>query len=436
MSQNAMWFNRARRVIPGGVNSPVRSFRGVGGNPKIIKEAKGACIIDAEGRRYIDYVGSWGASILGHAHPAVVEAVRRAADRGLSFGAPTSGEVELAEQLTALLPSMAKVRLVNSGTEATMTAIRLARGATGRDIIVKFDGCYHGHVDSLLVKAGSGALTMGQPDSEGIPQPLAMLTRVLPYNDCEAVSRLFNDIGDQIAAVIVEPVAGNMNMIMPDIEFLRTLRQCCSAHGAVLIFDEVMTGFRVGLQGAQGLFGIDPDLTTLGKVIGGGLPVGAVGGRAELMDMLAPEGPIYQAGTLSGNPLTVAAGLATLSLITADGFYTRLQALTDRLTNGLNQAAQAARVAFCAQGIGGMFGVYFTDRLPISRSDTQRFDSGRFRLFFADMLSAGIYIAPSAFEAGFMSAAHDERLIDTTVAAAFDAFCGNGVTVNRFMLQK
>lgn len=422
MNANAMWFERAQRVIPGGVNSPVRSFRSVGGKPKIITQASGAWVTDAEGKRYIDYIGSWGASILGHAHPAVAEAVRRAAENGLSFGAPTIGEVEIAERLTALMPSMAKVRLVNSGTEATMTAIRIARGVTGRDIVVKFDGCYHGHNDSLLVKAGSGALTHGFPDSKGIPNALAALTHVLPYNDCHAVNRLFDAIGDQIAAVIAEPIAGNMNMVVPDAEFLRLLRQQCTKHGTVLIFDEVMSGFRVGLQGAQGLFNIEPDLTTLGKVIGGGMPVGAVGGKIELMSALAPEGPIYQAGTLSGNPLTVAAGLATLNLITEDGFYTRLQALTDRLTSGLTKAAQSAETAFCAQGIGGMFGLYFTDKIPNTSADTRQFSAAQFQLFFTGMMDAGIYIAPSAFEAGFMSAAHDESLIDQTVSAAFDAF--------------
>ena len=415
-------FIRAQRTIPGGVNSPVRAFRSVGGTPRFIAEGSGATIRDVDGKRYLDYVGSWGPLILGHAHPEVVRAVQDAAALGLSFGAPTAGEVELAELLTRLVPSMELVRLVSSGTEATMSAIRLARGHTGRDALIKFEGCYHGHADSLLVKAGSGALTFGNPSSSGVPKDLAQHTLVLAYNDAAQLEDAFLRHGESIAAVIVEPVAGNMNLIAPKPEFLRAMRALCTKHGAVLIFDEVMTGFRVALESAQGLYGITPDLSTFGKVVGGGMPLGAFGGRREIMSKIAPLGPVYQAGTLSGNPLSVAAGLKTLQLIQAPGFYAALGARTRRLTDSLAAAARARSVAFSAQAIGGMFGLYFRVAAPSSYDEVMGCDTEAFNRFFHAMLSAGHYLAPSAFEAGFVSAAHSDADIDATVAAAAAIF--------------
>ena len=424
--RNEEWFERARRVIPGGVNSPVRAFRSVGGTPRFIRRAQGAYLWDENGTRYIDYVGAWGPAIAGHAHPKIVEAVQRAAADGLSFGAPTALEVEMAERLTALLPSLELVRLVSSGTEATMSAIRLARGYTGRACIVKFEGCYHGHADALLVKAGSGALTFGHPSSAGVPEGAARDTLVLPYNDLAAVEAAFAECGDEIAAVIVEPAAGNMNLVKPRPGFLEGLRALCDRHGAVLIFDEVMTGFRVGLQGMQGRTGIRPDLTTLGKVIGGGMPVAAFGGRREIMECVAPLGAVYQAGTLSGSPVAVAAGLASLELVAQPGFYERLEALTARLVSGLQRAAEEAGVPFAADSLGGMFGLYFAPQVPGSYAEVMACDVERFKRFFHAMLAAGHHFAPSAFEAGFVSAAHTEADIDATVEAAHRAFATLG----------
>ncbi|WP_459616842.1 glutamate-1-semialdehyde 2,1-aminomutase [Bordetella sp. 2513F-2] len=422
MSRNAELFERACRSIPGGVNSPVRAFRSVGGTPRFIERAQGPYVWDAEGTRYIDYVGSWGPAILGHAHPEVVEAVQRAATGGLSFGAPTEAEVELAELLIERLPSLEQVRLVSSGTEATMTAIRLARGATGRAKIVKFEGCYHGHSDSLLVKAGSGLLTFGNPSSAGVPPEFVAHTLTLEYNNLQAVHTAFDEYGADIACVIVEPVAGNMNLIKPARGFLEGLRELCTRHGAVLIFDEVMTGFRVGPQGVQGLTGIRPDLTTLAKVIGGGMPVGAFGGRADLMQHIAPLGGVYQAGTLSGNPVAVAAGLATMRLIGQPGFYEALAAQTARLAQGLQERGRAAGLAFSADAIGGMFGLYFSDSVPDSYAAVSACDTGAFKRFFHAMLERGVHFAPSAFEAGFVSATHDDGVIDATLEAAEAAF--------------
>lgn len=422
MSRNESLFNRAQAVIPGGVNSPVRAFGSVGGNPRFIARAEGSRMWDADGKAYIDYVGSWGPAIAGHAHPKIVEAVRAAALNGLSFGAPTEGEVELAELLCELLPSLDMVRLTSSGTEATMSAIRLARGYTGRDTIIKFEGCYHGHADCLLVKAGSGALTFGNPSSGGVPADFARHTLVLDYNDPEHLEATFKAQGEHIAAVIVEPFAGNMNLIRPSDHFLHLLRQLCSAHGTVLIFDEVMTGFRVGLQGVQGLVGITPDLTTLGKVVGGGMPVGAFGGRRDIMEQIAPLGPVYQAGTLSGSPVAVAAGLASLQLVREAGFYETLTARAEALTVGMQSAAQRHGVRFCAQSAGGMFGFYFADALPQGFADVMASDRTRFNQFFHAMLEAGHYFAPAAFEAGFVSAAHSEADIAETVAAADAVF--------------
>jgi glutamate-1-semialdehyde 2,1-aminomutase len=421
-SRNEELFERSRRLIPGGVNSPVRAFRAVGGTPVFFKRGQGAWLWDEDDRRYVDYVGSWGPMILGHAHPEVVAAVKEAAEAGLSFGAPTARELEMAECLTTLLPGLEEVRLVSSGTEATMSAIRLARGFTGRSKIVKFEGCYHGHADSLLVKAGSGALTFGQPSSAGVPVEVAAHTLTLPYNDTAAVEAVFAELGPQIAGVIVEPIAGNMNLVLPAPGFLETLRRLCTAHGTVLIFDEVMTGFRVGLKGAQGLFGIEPDLTTLGKVIGGGLPVGAFGGRREIMEQLAPNGPVYQAGTLSGNPVAVAAGLATLKAVMAPGFYERLADTTARLMQGLTEAAHRHGVPFSAQSVGGMFGLYFSPRLPTTYQEVMACDREAFNRFFHAMLEAGVYLAPSAFEAGFVSASHGEAELAFTLEAAERAF--------------
>jgi glutamate-1-semialdehyde 2,1-aminomutase len=421
-TQNENLFARAQRTIPGGVNSPVRAFKAVGGAPRFLVRGEGSRVFDADGRAYIDYVGSWGPLVAGHAHPEVVAAVREAAGRGLSFGAPTQAEIEMAELLCRLVPSMEMVRLVSSGTEATMTALRLARGFTGRSAFVKFEGCYHGHADGLLVKAGSGALTLGQPSSAGVPAETAAHTIVLSYNDCSELEATFKKKGDSIAAVILEPVAGNMNLVRPSMEFVKLARELCTRHGAVLIFDEVMTGFRVGLSGAQDLFGVRPDLTTLGKVIGGGMPVGAFGGRRDIMQNIAPLGPVYQAGTLSGNPVAVAAGLATLKLVQAPGFYDRLSGATRALTDGLARTAQKRGVAFSAQAVGGMFGIYFRAQPPAGYIEVMQCDKEAFNRFFHAMLERGVYLAPSAYEAGFVSSAHSESDIAATIAAADEAF--------------
>ena len=417
-NRNEELFQRAQVRIPAGVNSPVRAFRAVGGAPRFFERASGAYLWDADGVRYIDYVGSWGPMLAGHTHPAVVEAVQAAASRALSFGAPTEAEIELAELICALVPSIEMVRLVSSGTEATMTAIRLARGYTGREKIVKFEGCYHGHADSLLVKAGSGALTFGNPSSAGVPADIAQHTLVLDYNDIAQVKALFDAHGVDIAGVIVEPVAGNMNLILPQPGFLEMLREQCTKHGAVLIFDEVMTGFRVALGGAQARYSIRPDLTTLGKVIGGGMPVGAFGGRREIMEKIAPLGPVYQAGTLSGNPVAVAAGLATLKLVSHPGFVEGVENTTQSLVAGLVEEAKRAGIAFAAQSIGSMFGIYFLDQVPASFAAVMGADRDRFNRFFHAMLARGVYLAPSAFEAGFVSAAHGLAEIDATLSAA------------------
>jgi len=419
---NESLFAKAQQFIPAGVNSPVRAFRAVGGAPRFIARGEGATMWDTEGRPYLDYIGSWGAMVAGHAHPEVVAAVCAAANKGLSFGAPTEAEIEMAELLCKLLPGMDMVRLVSSGTEATMTALRLARGFTGRSRVIKFEGCYHGHADSLLVKAGSGALTFGQPSSSGVPPETAAHTQVLDYNDVGQLERCFAEIGKDIAAVIVEPVVGNMNLIAPKPEFLHAMRKLCTEHGAVLILDEVMTGFRVGLTGAQGRYGIQPDLTTLGKVIGGGMPVGAFGGRRDIMQKIAPLGPVYQAGTLSGNPVAVAAGLATLKLVQAPGFYEKLGASTQALTDGLAAAAKKHGVVFSAQAIGGMFGIYFRDSAPQSFAEVMQCDKDAFNRFFHAMLERGVHFAPSAFEAGFVSAAHKDKDIAATVSAADAVF--------------
>jgi glutamate-1-semialdehyde 2,1-aminomutase len=421
-SKNDTLFARAQTTTPGGVNSPVRAFRSVGGTPRFITRADGPFFWDADDKRYIDYIGSWGPAIVGHSHPDVIRAVQEAAARGLSFGAPTEGEIVMAEEICRILPSVEQVRLVSSGTEAAMSALRLARGATGRDKIIKFEGCYHGHADSLLVKAGSGLLTFGNPTSAGVPEDFAKHTLVLDYNDAQQLEEVFGRMGDQIACVIVEPVAGNMNLVRATEAFLQTMRRLCSQHGAVLIFDEVMCGFRVGLTGAQGMYGITPDLTVLGKVIGGGLPVAAFGGRKELMNFLAPMGPVYQAGTLSGNPVAVAAGMATLKLIQQPGFYESLSAQTAKLAQGLSEAAAEAGVAFCADAVGGMFGLYFGEKVPASFKEIMACDKEKFNRFFHAMLDLGVYLAPSAFEAGFVSAAHDDAAIGATVEAAREAF--------------
>jgi glutamate-1-semialdehyde 2,1-aminomutase len=417
-SRNEELFQRSQKLIPGGVNSPVRAFRSVGGTPRFFKKGQGAYLWDEDDQRYVDYVGSWGPAIVGHAHPEVIRAVQEAAAQGLSFGAPTARELEMAELLIKLVPSMEEVRLVSSGTEATMSAIRLARGCTGRSKLIKFEGCYHGHADALLVKAGSGALTFGQPSSAGVPPEVAAHTLTLSYNDSAGVEEVFAKMGSEIACVIVEPVAGNMNLIVPEAGFLETLREQCTQHGAVLIFDEVMTGFRVGLGSAQGLFDITPDLTTLGKVIGGGMPVGAFGGKREIMEKLAPNGPVYQAGTLSGNPVAVAAGMATLKLVQAPGFYEALTERTARLCAGLVDAAHAQGVAFSAQSVGGMFGIYFSATPPASYAEALAGNKEAFNRFFHAMLDEGVYLAPSAYEAGFVSAAHTDADIVFTVAAA------------------
>jgi glutamate-1-semialdehyde 2,1-aminomutase len=422
MSRNTILFEQACQVIPGGVNSPVRAFGSVGGAPCFITRAQGPYLWDADDTRYIDYVGSWGPAIVGHAHPDVVRAVQEAAANGLSFGAPTEGETRIANAIAKRIPSIEKIRLVSSGTEATMTAIRLARGYTTRPKIIKFEGCYHGHADSLLVKAGSGMLTFGHPTSAGVPPEFIQHTLVLAYNDLDAVQTAFKTYSGEIACIIIEPVAGNMNLVKPAPGFLQGLRDLCTQHGALLIFDEVMTGFRVGPQGVQGLTGITPDLTTLAKIIGGGMPVGAFGGRAEIMDYIAPLGPVYQAGTLSGNPVAVAAGLATLELLSQPGFYENLEAQTQKLVKGLVERAAAADIAFQADQIGGMFGMYFSAKIPTSYADAVTGNTKQFGKFFHAMLAKGIYFAPSTFEAGFVSAAHDDQVIQTTLDAAQEVF--------------
>ena len=422
ISRNEDLFAAAQCVIPGGVNSPVRAFRAVGGVPRFFTHGRGARVWDADGNAYIDYVGSWGPLILGHAHPEVVAAVQRAAEKGLSFGAPTAAEVELAELLCRRVPGLEQVRLVSSGTEATMSAIRLARGFTGRDIIVKFEGCYHGHADALLVKAGSGALTFGNPCSAGVPAGTTAHTMVLEYNNFTMLEDVFARDGGSIACIIVEPVAGNMNLVAPKPEFLQALRAVCTRHGALLIFDEVMTGFRVGPKGAQGLFGITADLITLGKVIGGGMPLGAFGGRRDVMQAIAPLGPVYQAGTLSGNPVAVAAGLATLGLIDEPGFFDRLESATLTLTAGLTAAAHEFGIAFSAASVGAMFGIFFRAQPPQSYAEVMQCDAPAFNRFFHAMLKQGFYFAPSAFEAGFVSVSHGSEEIAETIAGARSYF--------------
>jgi glutamate-1-semialdehyde 2,1-aminomutase len=422
-------FQEACKYIPGGVNSPVRAFRGVGGEPIFFKKANGAYVVAADDRRYIDFVGSWGPMILGHAHPRVIEAVQQVAADGLSFGAPTELETRLARRVVELMPSIELVRFVSSGTEATMSAIRLARGFTGRDTIVKFEGCYHGHSDSLLIKAGSGALTLGVPTSPGVPKSLASHTVTLNYNDVEQVERVFRQIGAQVACVIVEPVAGNMNCILPAPDFLQALRRECDRSGALLIFDEVMTGFRVALGGAQALYGVRPDLTTLGKIIGGGMPVGAFGGRRDVMEQLAPLGPVYQAGTLSGNPVAMIAGITTLELISTPGFHQRLGAMTDILVERLATAAAGAGIALATNHVCGMFGFFFTTERHVDRYEkVMACDVERFKRFFHGMLNEGVYFAPSAFEAGFLSAAHSAADIEATSAAAARVFASMNAT--------
>jgi len=422
MSKSSDLFKQASQHIPGGVNSPVRAFKGVGGDPVFFARGEGAYLWDEENKRYIDYVGSWGPMILGHAHPDVIQAVKKAADNGLGFGAPTGIETEMANLVCSLVPSIEKVRMVNSGTEATMSAIRLARGFTGRDNIVKFEGCYHGHSDSLLVKAGSGALTLGVPTSPGVPADLAAHTLTLEYNNLEQVEQIFSEVGDGIACIIVEPVAGNMNCVPPVPGFLQGLRTICDANDTVLIFDEVMTGFRVALGGAQSLFDVNPDLTTLGKIIGGGLPVGAFGGRADIMDHIAPDGPVYQAGTLSGNPVAMAAGFATLTAIQRQDFHHELATRTSALTQGLSSIAEEVGVPLTTQAVGAMFGVFFTEQETVTRfSQVMACDVNRFKKFFHAMLENGVYLAPSAFEAGFVSAAHSEEVIAATLDAARSA---------------
>ena len=422
MTRNEQLFTRAKAIIPGGVNSPVRAFGSVGGVPRFIQKAEGAYVWDADGTRYLDYVGSWGPAIVGHAHPEVIEAVREAALGGLSFGAPTEGEIVIAEEIAKLVPSVEQVRLVSSGTEATMSAIRLARGFTGRDKIIKFEGCYHGHSDSLLVKAGSGLLTFGNPSSAGVPADFTKHTLVLEYNNVAQLEETFAQIGGEIACVIVEPFAGNMNLVRPSETFVQALRELTAKHGAVLIYDEVMTGFRVALGGAQSLHGITPDLTTMGKVIGGGMPLAAFGGRKDIMACISPLGGVYQAGTLSGNPVAVAAGLKTLEIIQRPGFYENLAARTEQLVQGFQAAAAAAGVAFCADSVGGMFGLYFANGLPRNYADMARSNTDGFKTFFHGMLDKQVAFGPSAYEAGFVSAAHTTELIDETIAAAKEVF--------------
>jgi glutamate-1-semialdehyde 2,1-aminomutase len=423
MTRSHDLFQAACRHIPGGVNSPVRAFKGVGGDPVFFSRGEGAWLFDADDKRYIDYVGSWGPMIAGHAHPDVITAVRDMAAQGLGFGAPTEIETIMADQLCELVPSMDMVRMVNSGTEATMSAIRLARGFTGRDRIIKFEGCYHGHSDALLVKAGSGTLTLGVPTSPGVPAAVAEYTSTLTYNDLDGINEVFASIGGEIAAIIVEPVAGNMNCIPPVPGFLEGLRKVCDEHGSVLIFDEVMTGFRVALGGAQQHYGITPDLTTLGKVIGGGLPVGAFGGRRDIMEHLAPLGPVYQAGTLSGNPISLAAGLATLKLACTDGFHQQLDSAAKRLTSGLQAQADKAGIPFSTNQVGGMFGFFFSPEPAItSFEQVTACDMNRFQTFYHGMLDAGVYLAPSAYETGFISSAHSDAVIDATLEAAGRVF--------------
>ena len=427
VDKNEVLFERAQKTIPGGVNSPVRAFRQVGGTPRFITKAKGPYFWDAENKRYIDLIMSWGPMIVGHANPEVVEAVQKAAETSFSYGAPTEGEIELAERICALMPSVEQVRMVSSGTEATMSALRLARGYTGRDLIIKFEGCYHGHADSLLVKAGSGLLTFADstqnaPSSGGVPQDLVKHTLVLPYNDVAAIEEVFKKQGDQIAAVIIEPIAGNMNLIKPSTEFLSVIRNLTSKYGSVLIYDEVMTGFRVALGGAQSLQGITPDLTCLGKVMGGGMPMAAFGGKKEIMSKLAPLGSVYQAGTLSGNPVAVAAGLKTLEIISRAGFYECLTGQTEKLMRGLKQAAEKANIPFAVDSVGGMFGFYFTSQIPTSYEAVTQSDIEAFKKFFHLMLDEGVYLAPSAYEAGFTSIAHDNDVVDAIIAAAESSF--------------
>ncbi len=423
MTQSQDLFIRAQKHIPGGVNSPVRAFAGVGGDPVFIKKAEGAYLFDADGNRYIDYVGSWGPMVAGHANPEILATVHEIIESGLSFGAPTELEIIMAETVCDILPSMDMVRMVNSGTEATMSAIRLARGFTGRDKILKFEGCYHGHGDSLLVKAGSGALTLGEPNSPGVPASLAEHTLTADYNDLDSVSVVFEAYGEDIACIIVEPVAGNMNCIPPQPGFLAGLRAVCDEYNAVLIFDEVMTGFRVGLNGAQGLYKVTPDLTTLGKVIGAGLPVGAFGGKREIMQQLAPNGPVYQAGTLSGNPVAMAAGLKNLEIVSREGFYEELTQRTTRLLQGLQQRADAANIDFTTNQVGGMFGLFFTKSDQVSTfSAVTQCNIEHFKTFFHGMLDNGVYLAPSAYEAGFVSSAHSDADITATWIAAEKAF--------------
>ena len=422
-SRSESLFASAQKHIPGGVNSPVRAFKSVGGTPLFFKHAEGAYVTDEDDKRYVDYVGSWGPMILGHSHPDVLDAVRNQLQHGLSYGAPTAMETEMADLVCALVPSMDMVRMVSSGTEATMSAIRLARGYTGRDSIIKFEGCYHGHSDSLLVKAGSGALTQGVPNSAGVPAAFAKHTLTLPFNNIDAVRETLAEVGQDVACIIVEPVAGNMNCVPPAPGFLQGLRDACDEHGVVLIFDEVMTGFRVALGGAQALYGVKPDLTTFGKIIGGGMPVGCFGGKREVMEQIAPLGPVYQAGTLSGNPLAMAAGLTTLKLISRDGFHDELTDYTSRLLAGLQQRADAAGVPFVTTQAGGMFGLYFSDADKIvTFDDVMTSDGERFKRFFHLMLDGGVYLAPSAFEAGFTSIAHGDAELQLTLDAAEKAF--------------
>lgn len=427
VDQNAVLFERAQKTIPGGVNSPVRAFRQVGGIPRFVAKANGPYFWDVNGQRYIDLIMSWGPMIAGHANPEVVAAVQKAAETSFSYGAPTEGEIELAERICALMPSVEQVRMVSSGTEATMSALRLARGYTGRDLIIKFEGCYHGHADSLLVKAGSGLLTFADstqnaPSSGGVPQDLVKHTLVLPYNDVAAIEEVFKKQGDQIAAVILEPIAGNMNLIQPSKEFLSTIRALTSKYSSVLIYDEVMTGFRVALGGAQSLQGITPDLTCLGKVMGGGMPMAAFGGKKEIMSKLAPLGNVYQAGTLSGNPVAVAAGLKTLEIISREGFYECLTGQTEKLMAGLKAAADKNNIAFAVDSVGGMFGFYFASEVPTSYEAVTKTNIEAFKKFFHLMLDEGVYLAPSAYEAGFTSIAHDNAVIDAIIAAADKSF--------------
>jgi glutamate-1-semialdehyde 2,1-aminomutase len=423
MSRSEELFVDAKQHIPGGVNSPVRAFNGVGGNPLFVDCAAGPYLYDPDGKRYIDYVGSWGPMILGHSHHEVIDAVSSVINKGLSFGAPTELETQMADRVCELVPSMDLVRMVSSGTEATMSAIRLARGFTGRDKIVKFEGCYHGHSDSLLVKAGSGMLTLGEPSSPGVPASLAEHTLTLSYNNSEQVRDAFKQYGDEIAAIIVEPVAGNMNCIPPQADFLQTLREVCDQSGAVLIFDEVMTGFRVALGGAQAVYGIKPDLTTLGKVIGGGMPVGAFGGRLDIMQQIAPLGPVYQAGTLSGNPVAMTAGLKTLELISEAGFYDQLSSKVEQLVSGIMAEARSVDIPMAENHVGGMFGLFFTDQPKVNDfQGAMACDQSRFKAFYHAMLDRGVYLAPSAFEAGFVSAAHSEEDLQNTIRAAAESF--------------